>query len=131
MIALQLGFIIKHVVHFSVGFTQGCWGHVGQKASGRYHYWCMQVANFHEEEETGLDVAVTYHASAAAPPVPEDSEAPPAPEPLGRCLVLPANIKFLPSLQVHGKPKPQKACLLAPATDITWQCITPGSLSWV
>jgi len=59
-----------------------------------------QVAGYTHEEDAVLDFRIEYHGGRGSPSIPEDGEAPPAPDPVGRCYVLPAQIRFLPSLQV-------------------------------
>jgi hypothetical protein len=58
------------------------------------------VAGYTHEEDAVLDFRIEYHGGRGSPSVPEEAEAPPTPEPIGRCYVLPAQIRFLPSLQV-------------------------------
>lgn len=61
-----------------------------------------QVTSYNHEEEALLEFQLTYHSGRSAS-VPEDSELAPAAgesDPIGRCLTLPAFIRFLPSLQV-------------------------------
>ena len=62
----------------------------------------MQVAGYNHDEEAVLDFRIAYHGGRGPASVPEDSEAPPPPEPIGRLLTLPAHIRYVPSLQASS-----------------------------
>ena len=62
----------------------------------------MQVAGYNHDEEAVLDFRIAYHSGRGPASVPEDSEAPPTPEPIGRVLTLPAHIRYVPSLQASS-----------------------------